>query len=94
MSQENVEVVRRIFRAWEQGDFSSAEWADPGIQFHLRAGPDEAVHHGVEAMGHAWREWLSAWEDFETEACEFIDLGMRSCPLRVSGSGKDERHVH
>ena len=75
MSQENVEVVRRIFRAWEQGDFSSAEWADPGIQFHLRAGPDEAVHHGVEAMGHAWREWLSAWEDFETEACEFIDLG-------------------
>src|SRR5262245_25477150 len=75
MSQENVEIVRRIFGAWERGDFSSAEWADPEIVFHLRAGPDEAVHHGVDAMGQAWGEWLTAWDEFETEAREYIDLG-------------------
>jgi ketosteroid isomerase-like protein len=26
-------------------------------------------------MGHAWREWLGAWDDFKVEACEFVDLG-------------------
>jgi ketosteroid isomerase-like protein len=75
MSRGNVEIVREIYRAWERGDFTSNEWADPEIEFHIRAGPDEAVHHGVDAMGYAWREWLGAWDEFKTEAREFIDLG-------------------
>jgi ketosteroid isomerase-like protein len=75
MSQENVEVVREIYRAWERGDFSSNEWADPDIEFVSGAGPDEAVHRGIEAMGRAWREWLSAWEEFKVEPREFIDAG-------------------
>jgi ketosteroid isomerase-like protein len=75
MSQENVEIVREIYRAWERGDFTSNEGADGEIEFHIRAGPDDAVHHGVDAMGHAWREWLGAWDEFKTEAREFIELG-------------------
>jgi ketosteroid isomerase-like protein len=75
MSQENVEIVRGIYRAWQRGDFSSYDWADPAIEFHIRSGPDDAVHHGVEAMGRAWRDWLGAWEDFKTECPEFIDAG-------------------
>ncbi len=75
MSQENVEVVREIYRLWERGDFSSSEWADPDIEFLPSAGPDEAVHRGIEAMAEAWREWLSAWEEFKVEPCEFIDAG-------------------
>ena len=29
MSQENVELVRSIHEAWERGDYTSTEWADP-----------------------------------------------------------------
>ena len=31
MSQENVEIVRRAYAAWEHGDYSPSDWADiPG----------------------------------------------------------------
>jgi ketosteroid isomerase-like protein len=32
MSQENVEIVRPIYAAWERGDFTSAEWVHPDIE--------------------------------------------------------------
>jgi len=37
---ENVDLVRSIVEAWEQGDFTSAEWADEKIEFVLPDGPD------------------------------------------------------
>jgi ketosteroid isomerase-like protein len=89
MSQENVELIRKLYRGWERGDFSSVEWADPEIEFRLKSGPDEAVHHGVEAMRRAWREWLRAWLDFRSVADEFIDMGDQVLVLaQFRGRGK------
>jgi hypothetical protein len=43
----NVELVRSIIDAWERGDYSSAEWAHPEIEFVWADGPDPSVRTGL-----------------------------------------------
>jgi ketosteroid isomerase-like protein len=74
MSQENVELVRSIFAAWERGDYSSAEWAHPEIAFVIADGPTPGSWTGVAAMAEVWREALSAFEVLRAEAEEYRAL--------------------
>ncbi len=74
VSEENVETVRAIFAAWEQGDFSSADWADPEIEFTI-PGLDQHVERGIEAMRRAWAEWLRSFSEFGVEGRRYYDAG-------------------
>jgi ketosteroid isomerase-like protein len=75
MSQENVELVRSIYAAWERGDFSSAEWAHPEIEFALGDGPTPVSRTGLTGMKEGYRTgWLSAWEEFRVEPEQYREL--------------------
>ena len=74
MSRENVELVRSIYAAWERGDFSSAEWAHPEIECVIADGPDPGSWTGVPNVAEAWRDRLSAFEDYHVEAEEYREL--------------------
>jgi hypothetical protein len=67
MSSVNLDLVRSIYAEWERGDFGSAEWADPEIEFVFADGPEPGSYKGLAGMAKAMRGWLSAWEDLRQE---------------------------
>ena len=75
MSQEDIEVVRSIYAAWERGDFTSAEWAHPEIEYVSADGPAPGRATGLAGMAESFRDWLSAWEEWRVEAEEYRELG-------------------
>jgi hypothetical protein len=74
MSQENVEIVRPIYDAWERGDFTSAEWAHPDIEFVAADSVDAGSVTGLAEMAAAWHDWLGTWEEYRVEVDEYRDL--------------------
>jgi len=71
---ENLDLVRSIFADWERGDFSSAEWADPEIEFVQADGPDPSRATGLAAMAAAWRTRRNYVADMRVEAEEYREL--------------------
>jgi ketosteroid isomerase-like protein len=74
MSQDNVEVVRSIYAAWERGDFTSAEWAHPEIEYVEADGPAPGGSTGLAGMAETFRDWLSTWQEWRVEAEEYREL--------------------
>ena len=68
MSDENVEVVRRVLSGWERGDFSSSDWQHPEIEFVVADGPDPGTRTGVAGMGEGSRNFMSACASRRTSA--------------------------
>jgi ketosteroid isomerase-like protein len=71
---ENLDLVRSIYADWERGNFGSAEWADPEIEFVRADSPVPGSWTGVAGMTEGWRVWASAWEDYRIVAEEFREL--------------------
>jgi ketosteroid isomerase-like protein len=77
MSQENVEIVRRTFAAFVEGDFEQLiELADPQMEYDIsRTSPESRVVRGPEEVIGVLKEWVDTWDDHQVELSELIDAG-------------------
>jgi len=102
MSEENVEIVRRLMRATRNEDLVAA-WAAASEVLHPEIEMDttripapglSSVYRGLDEVGRFWRDWLDAWGTLgsweEPELIEAEDqvLGwITQHDLRGTGSG-------
>jgi ketosteroid isomerase-like protein len=84
MSEENVEVVRQAFEAFQHGDqVDQAEallaYADPEAELHsaVIGGAEGNVYRGHEELRRWYAETFESFEEVSFEWSEFRDLGDR-----------------
>jgi ketosteroid isomerase-like protein len=70
----NLELVRSIYAAWERGDFSSTDWADPEIEM---VGVSELLPSrvtGIAQLARSWSESINAYGHYTVEAEDFLEI--------------------
>ena len=79
MSQENVEIVRRVYAAVAHRD-SAAVLAlyDPEVELDVSHAPcrelvGRRIYHGHDGLRTFFREWYDAWETIESGVEDLID---------------------
>jgi ketosteroid isomerase-like protein len=85
---ENLDLVRSLYAAWERGEFSSNDWADPEIEWVIADGPTAGSWTGVAAMVASFRDMLGAWEDMRVHAQEYRQLDDERVLVLIERSGR------
>jgi ketosteroid isomerase-like protein len=105
VSQENVEIIKRGYEAWNRGDMAVVlEGCDPNVEWRDRGDwLDVKVRRGHDGFREGWAEIAEAFSEFRMEPKEFIDAGdYVVVPIHRVGTGRasgalieeDEVHVY
>jgi ketosteroid isomerase-like protein len=101
MSQENVEIVRRMWDAFLAGDVQAAlSFYAPDVEWDGTNLPDGRVGTGHEAILDHIRRWADIWENWTVEVEDITAVGsdqvvlfMRERGQGESGLKMNERHA-
>src|SRR2546425_8695699 len=89
MSQANVEIVRRAWRAYEDGDLPTA-LADIDRDFvatRVPPMPDVMPYYGREGMMQMLADWIEDFSEFNLAAEEFVDANPEHVVVRIHQRG-------
>jgi uncharacterized protein len=77
MSQENIELVRVGYDAWNRRDTDAfMAWFDDAIEVILPEQTlDPGPHRGREAVRGFLTAWIESWEESTIEARRLVDAG-------------------
>jgi ketosteroid isomerase-like protein len=107
MSEESVEIVRRLYEAIDRGDTPAVlALYDPAIEWHFARSPfrnlvRHDVYRGHDALRDFVRErYADAWEDITHELEELIDADPQVISIiktqgrgRASGAPAEKTHA-
>jgi ketosteroid isomerase-like protein len=94
MSQENVEIVKRAWDAFNRGDPDAwvDEYAADDIDFRAAEGArdDHGPIKGKDAMRAFVQDWQDTFDEFKGEPVELIDAGEDRVigVIRISGRAR------
>ena len=96
MSQENVEMVRRIYELWARRELAAIpDFFDPQVEVDLSRNvfnPD--VYHGHAGIERVIQGLEDMWDDFGIVPTEILDAGEKVlATVTIRGTGK-ESGVH
>jgi hypothetical protein len=74
----NLDLVRSIYADWERGIYRTLEWADPNVEYVFVGGPTPGTATGITETSEAFRNWISAWEEWRVHVDEIRELD-RDC---------------
>jgi ketosteroid isomerase-like protein len=88
MSQENVEIVRRGFDAWEAGDLPALiALLDDDMVTRRHPPAPPGTWHGPEGAIEAAADWVEMFDQFTMKAEDYIDGG-EHVVVRVAQEGR------
>ncbi len=93
MSEENVEIVRRVYDALNRNDWDAAfRDAHPDIEITFQRGPLAGTNRGRETPEALLRDVRAAFEAWIIEPLEFLESGNQVVVIvknRVQPKGSD-----
>jgi ketosteroid isomerase-like protein len=76
MSEENVEILRRMYAAFHRGDADGAlTYFDPEVVVDASVRVDGGIGHGREELNAIVGKWVGTWDEWREEIEEMRDLG-------------------
>jgi ketosteroid isomerase-like protein len=86
---DDLALLQQMLDEWGRGEFWNEDAYAEDVVFVV-AGPDAAEYHGREQLAAAWRDFLSAWDDFHVEAERVVpgDAGAYALLIRLLAKGK------
>jgi ketosteroid isomerase-like protein len=90
MSEENIELIRRVNDSFIAGDWDEALSAySENVELDTTRMPGGGIYRGPEGAREYFIGWLGAWDNFHAERLDLIDTGGTVVLLsRMSGTGK------
>jgi ketosteroid isomerase-like protein len=91
VSQENVEIVRRVYAAWNRDDTAAVlDDLDPAMEWWDRDDdPDAMVHRGHDGVRDQISGIRDAWVEFQVRPQELIEAGdFVVAPYRALAGGR------
>ena len=76
MASEDAELLRKLYDAWNAGDFEAARpYIHPDIVWRPtgRVPGFEPVYHGPEGVWEFWQTMMEAWEEMRVEIDRVVE---------------------
>lgn len=88
MSQENIEIVRRVYEEISDRLDVPPELFDPEFVMDMREIADIGIHRGLPAARQVFRQYATTFDDFRVELEEVIHADDERVLVRIRDGGR------